>query len=567
MSKRSVLLGSAQACLATIFILEITNNKTEFVTYLAASGALLIALALIFQYLAEQADKSSEEAEKVIREHDIEKEAKRLSEIVKNSNESQNQLIEQQLDSILNREKGFSLYTEKTENPLLQKIKEAFNRSHCITLSLLDRVFAMLEHGITVKTQTQESLEKCQSMKDAIESACESQESILSAVEEVTAAIQETAEISANDSERCAVLSSTAENVLSLTDNSKIKASEVLHSFKDFHNATQKVDEQMKVLHTASDSIGNIIESIKGIAGQTNLLALNAAIEAARAGEHGKGFAVVAEEVKKLADKTAELTKMVENEIKNVQKLANHSIEASAGSISLLQKNEVKFEELNTDLTAISAYIEGMNGNIQEITQNYQTTTARAQEMTAAMHNISKASEVLTEKLSEVDTQSRGVLEIQTGLRDLSIPLISLASNLKCMEKIYFLESRLKDHYNWVETLKKAIDTRNPNVKLAIDHRLCKLGKWYFNYTPSTNEKDAFTRLDHPHKLIHQSGKKVLDALKDRNYTLAESIFQNETLKHMKDVERIFGELTNSFKSEKCKEHEDKMASFSSSVC
>lgn len=567
MSKRSVLLGSAQACLAIIFILEITKNKTEYVPYLATAGLLLITLAFILQYIAEQAAKRANEAEKAIRAEDIQKEASRLSEVVKNIHKKQYELIEQQIDSVLKREKNFSINEEKNENPFLQKIKEAFNRSHCILLSLLDRVFAMLEHGITVKTQTQESLEKCQTMKDAIESACENQESILSAVEEVTAAIQETAEISANDSERCAALSSTAENVLSLTANSKIKASEVIYSFKDFHNATQKVDEQMKVLHTASDSIGNIIESIKGIAGQTNLLALNAAIEAARAGEHGKGFAVVAEEVKKLADKTAELTKMVENEIKNVQKVANQSIEASAGSISLLQKNEVKFEELNTDLTSISACIEGMNGNIQEITQNYQTTTARAQEMTAAMHNISKASEVLTEKLSEVDTQSRDVLEIQTGLRDLSIPLISLASNLKCMEKVYFLELRLQDHYTWVETLKKAIDSRNPNVKLAVDHRLCKLGKWYFNYTPSPNEKDAFTRLDHPHKLIHQTGQKVIDALKEKNYTLAENIFQNETLKHMKDVERIFGELNNSFKSEQCKEHEDKMENFSSSCC
>ena len=69
----------------------------------------------------------------------------------------------------------------------------------------------------------------------------------------------------------------------------------------------QTVNSSAKVvakLGERSKEIGQIVNTISGIAGQTNLLALNAAIEAARAGEQGRGFAVVAEEVRKLAEQS-----------------------------------------------------------------------------------------------------------------------------------------------------------------------------------------------------------------------------------------------------------------------
>ena len=106
------------------------------------------------------------------------------------------------------------------------------------------------------------------------------------------------------------------------TDNAHEKAKAMAHVAKISQDKMQDLTQAMNKIEETSVKIGDIIENIEDIASQTNLLSLNAAIEAARAGEAGNGFAVVADQIRKLADQTAEYAvdtrKLIEASISEV---------------------------------------------------------------------------------------------------------------------------------------------------------------------------------------------------------------------------------------------------------
>ena len=135
-------------------------------------------------------------------------------------------------------------------------------------------------------------------------------------------------------------------------------------------HAADHADHLMERLAESSARIGEVVESIRGIAGQTTMLALNATIEAARAGEAGRGFAVVASEVKDLAAETGAATADIVSRVEAI-----HS-DTQAALVALGEVAQV-ITEISSSQSVIAAAVEEQAATTAEIDRSLtQAVTA-----------------------------------------------------------------------------------------------------------------------------------------------------------------------------------------------
>ncbi len=252
-------------------------------------------------------------------------------------------------------------------------------------------------------------------LDEALIQVAEATEQVSSGSQQISAGSQSLAQGANEQASSLEEVSSSLEEMSSMTKQNAENANQANNLAAEANGNAAQGTEAMKRMSgsinrikESSDQTAKIVKTIDEIAMQTNLLALNAAVEAARAGEAGRGFAVVAEEVRNLAQRSAEAAKntadMIQESVKNAEEGVTISMEVSK-SFESIAASVKKVNEIIAEIAAASQEqsqgIEQVNTAVAQMDKVTQQNAANSEESASAAEEMSSQAEELQSMVAQ----------------------------------------------------------------------------------------------------------------------------------------------------------------------
>lgn len=297
-----------------------------------------------------------------------------------------------------------------------------------------------------VKNSTSTVLEASGSLAQVIDQATNSVEEVTTTVEDIAKSSSEQAmeieqgviEINqlSKNIEKVARSGRTIERLAGATDKLTDSGLEMMKGltkiFEENKDSSYKVSVMIENVDHSSDEIDQITQAIEDIAEQTNLLALNAAIEAARAGEHGRGFGVVAEEVRKLAEESAQATNRVKELIDRIQSQSKSAVQAIQHNLELtkeqdeaVESTEKIFGNIRNGVKKLTKKAQGvkeegleMETKKDQIVQIVEHLAAISEEASAATEQVSANTEEQLSSIEELSSYAQKLYQLSENLQE-----------------------------------------------------------------------------------------------------------------------------------------------------
>ncbi|MDW6002485.1 methyl-accepting chemotaxis protein [Vibrio mangrovi] len=309
----------------------------------------------------------------------------------------------QQVMQSFEQNQDLSIRADANGKDEISHLSIAFNRM----LEKLQQSFAEISGQSHQLTQTASSMYSSVSQAAAISARQNDAASgVATGIEEMTVSISDVTERS-GESQRLAAQTGT------LAQEGIHVIQETVDNIHTIEKAVGDVSVNVDQLATHGEKISSIVSVIKEVAEQTNLLALNAAIEAARAGEQGRGFAVVADEVRSLAERTADSTTEIATMVEAIRELSSETVMKMKDAESMIQNGVICAGQASETVLRISEASEQSMSMAEEIAH-----AMREQE--SASKSIAVHIEQTAQMAAESDSLSRNGEQTASELENLA---------------------------------------------------------------------------------------------------------------------------------------------------
>jgi methyl-accepting chemotaxis protein len=237
-------------------------------------------------------------------------------------------------------------------------------------------------------------------LREIVENIQNGAKNISSASEQVSSSSQQLSQGASEQASSTEEVSSSMEEMVSNIQQNSDNAQETEKISKKANEGVQEGNQAAQNSAGSMKEIAEKITIINDIAFQTNLLALNAAVEAARAGEHGKGFAVVASEVRKLAERSSEAAKEIDEKSKNGVEVSEKAGKQLEEIVPEIEKTTQLVQEISAANSEMQNGADQVNNAIQQLNNVTQQNAASSEELATSAEELSSQADQLEQIIS-----------------------------------------------------------------------------------------------------------------------------------------------------------------------